>query len=434
MFFSFLATVLFLIVVEGLLTAFGVRPLFYEDPFVGFASYSPLFEEVTTEGGTVVYQTSKPKLKWFNKQSFPKNKAKNTYRIFCLGGSTTMGRPYDDKTSYSRWLRDFLNAADPTRNYEVINAGGVSYASYRVAQLMGELVQYEPDLFIVYTGHNEFLERHTYRDLLEIPESIRNMNSLLSRTRIYSSAQRLLNPPVSESSTQAESSDQKTLSTDVNAILDRTLGPETYQRDQELRSQVLTHFEYTLIRIVNMAQHSGANVILVEPASNLRDCRPFKSQHQENLSIDELKRWDQFVALGQQAMTEQQWEKALTAFDQAIEIDDRVASLHFEHGQALWKLDQFAEARKSFVRAKDEDVCPLRALTEIQTSVKQVAHQQQVPLIPFATILDSQAEHNIPGADQFLDHVHPTIDSHRRLAEILLDQLIEQNLVQPGTS
>ena len=83
-----------------------------------------------------------------------------------MGGSTTYGRPYFDNVSFCGWLRAYLQAADPTRNWEVINAGGVSYASYRVAILMEELVEYDPDLFIVYSGHNEFLERRTYPQII----------------------------------------------------------------------------------------------------------------------------------------------------------------------------------------------------------------------------------------------------------------------------
>ena len=49
-------------------------------------------------------------------------------RIICLGGSTTYGRPYNDKTSFCGWLREFLPAVDPSRQWEVINAGGISYA------------------------------------------------------------------------------------------------------------------------------------------------------------------------------------------------------------------------------------------------------------------------------------------------------------------
>ena len=35
-----------------------------------------------------------------------------TVRIFCMGGSTTYGHPYDDKTSFCGWLRAMLPGAD----------------------------------------------------------------------------------------------------------------------------------------------------------------------------------------------------------------------------------------------------------------------------------------------------------------------------------
>jgi hypothetical protein len=70
--------------------------------------------------------------------------------------------PQDDTTSFPGWLREILLSADSSKKWEVVNAGGVSYASYRVASLMDGLSDYEPDLFVVYSGHNEFLERRTY--------------------------------------------------------------------------------------------------------------------------------------------------------------------------------------------------------------------------------------------------------------------------------
>jgi hypothetical protein len=79
-----------------------------------------------------------------------------------MGGSTTYGHPYEDPTSFCGWLRELLNAAAPDHRWEVVNAGGISYASYRVALLMEELAGYQPDLFIIYSGHNEFLERRSY--------------------------------------------------------------------------------------------------------------------------------------------------------------------------------------------------------------------------------------------------------------------------------
>jgi hypothetical protein len=49
----------------------------------------------------------------FNAQQFPREKAPRTTRIFCLGGSTTYGRPYDDTTSFAGWLRELLASATP---------------------------------------------------------------------------------------------------------------------------------------------------------------------------------------------------------------------------------------------------------------------------------------------------------------------------------
>ena len=83
-----------------------------------------------------------------------------------------------------------LPKADPSRKWEVINAGAISYASYRIKGLMAELARYEPDLFIVYTGENEFLERRTYASVFETPGLLRNAAGLASRLRIATVTQR----------------------------------------------------------------------------------------------------------------------------------------------------------------------------------------------------------------------------------------------------
>ena len=163
--FSLLVTCLFFVLLECLLAAFDVQStLVDQDPYVGFESSIPLFVEKIDDGQPWM-QTAGNKLSFFNAQRFAKHKPENTFRVFCLGGSTTFGRPYDDRTSYVGWLRELLPLADVKQQWEVINAGGISYASYRVASVMDELLQYSPDLFIIYTGHNEFLEERTYRNL-----------------------------------------------------------------------------------------------------------------------------------------------------------------------------------------------------------------------------------------------------------------------------
>jgi len=65
----------------------------------------PLFVEETDPDGRKFLATPENKLVFFNQQRFPREKAPETYRIFCLGGSTTYGRPYNDTTSFAGWLR-----------------------------------------------------------------------------------------------------------------------------------------------------------------------------------------------------------------------------------------------------------------------------------------------------------------------------------------
>ena len=111
-------------------------------------------------------------------------------------------------------MRVFLSEVDPNRRWEVINAGGISYASYRVAELMEELADYEPDLFIVYSGHNEFLEKRTYDKLLKTPEIVRNMAALASRLRLYSTLYDVAYP-------EPKRKQSDLLPTELKTLLDR---------------------------------------------------------------------------------------------------------------------------------------------------------------------------------------------------------------------
>ena len=125
--FSVATVVLFFGLLELVLTAAGVRPvLVEEDPYVGFSSQLRLYEP-TGRGDEL--RTARNKLQLFNEQTFSRAKPSGVYRIFTLGGSTTYGRPFDDRTSFSGWLRTYLTALDDSKVWEVINAGGISYAT-----------------------------------------------------------------------------------------------------------------------------------------------------------------------------------------------------------------------------------------------------------------------------------------------------------------
>ena len=422
--FSLIVCTTFFVVLEIVMAAVGVRPMRYdEDPYVGFTSQIPLY--VKRPGSDGVMETAANKRAWFNTQSFSRQKPPGTYRIFCVGGSTTFGRPYDDATSYCGWLREFLNTADPSRSWEVINAGGISYASYRVALLMEELAQYEPDLVIIYSGHNEFLERRTYGTVIGTPSVVRGFGAVMSRTRTFSALHRMIHRP---------KSDATELSAEVDTILGGSVGLDAYHRDDALQQQVLAHYRFNLMRMIDIARSSGAGAILVTPASNLRDCTPFKSEHRALLGDEQRRQWQALYESAEAALAAGDPDEALVAIERATAIDDLMADSQFLRGRVLDRLGRSPEAKAAFQRARDEDVCPLRALTPMRQIVAEVAAETDVPLIDYCAIVEARSEQGIPGANLFLDHVHPTIEGHRILALALMESLQSQQIVRPDAS
>jgi len=421
-------TVAFFGLVELALLAIGVEPASREsDPWVGFSGQSRLFIESTSPSGQPILVTAENRLEFFNRQSFLRDKPPDGYRIFCLGGSTTYGHPYDDRTSFAGFLRAFLPEIDPSRQWEIVNAGGISYASYRIAVLTRELAQYQPDLFIIYTGHNEFLEDRTYSSLIDTPEPIRRAVGLARWSRTFSLAQRILRgTPAAPGGA--------TLPAEVDAILDRAVGPAAYHRDDGWRAQVLAHFRSALRQIVDIARDAGAQVVLVVPAGNLRDCTPFKSEHRDGLTTEQLREFLANFRAAEEAFQAGRLAEALNRIDRALQIDPRHAAAHYFRGRVLIGTGDTKAARQALVQAREQDVCPLRALEAIQEIVRDVAAEGKIPLIDFAALVDREAEDGIPGADWFLDHVHPTIEGYQWLARELADELIEINVVSAQPS
>lgn len=407
-----------LVVIELVLMAAGVTPLYKRtDTSVGFEGYAPLFVRHTQPDGEQVYRTASNKLQWFNMQQFPAKKGEGVTRVFCLGGSTTYGRPYDDRTSFSGWLRLFLPSVDSTRRWEVINAGGISYASYRVARVMEELAGYEPDLFIVYTGHNEFLESRTYAAYLEVPGFVRSLAVQASRTRLYSVLHDLTEKG------------KAVLPAEVDPLLDNSVGPEDYQRDDAMREAILSDYRASLQKMVEIGERAGADLIFVTPASNIADFSPFKTEPGSELSDHEIGLVDSLKQLATTSLDKGKFVRAKAITREALAIDGRDPELLFLHGKALHALDSIDEARMAYLRSRDEDICPLRALTPIREIVANVAATENTGFVDYVDIIRENSPDGIPGSELFLDHVHPTIEGNRLLALAILGEMRDEGIV-----
>jgi lysophospholipase L1-like esterase len=391
-----------------------------DDPYIGFSEIRPLF---VRRGDR--YEIPQSRQTYFRPQSFPAEKGPRTSRIFCLGGSTVQGRPYAVETAFSTWLALNLQAADPSRDWEVINCGGVSYASYRLAPIVKEVLQHEPDLLILYTGHNEFLEDRTYEDVKSTPAPITGAHALLSHSRTYNVLRSAW-----QGSRTAAPANKTEMAAEVDALLDYQGGLESYHRDDAWRRGVVKHFEFNLRRMIALARQAGVPVLLADPVSNLKDSPPFKFQNSDDLSEEEKAKFD---ALWRQAqdLTGEELQRQYNLLQQALAIDDRHAGAQYHLGKCCEAMGRYDEAKQHFLRAQDEDICPLRAISPLHEAILRVSDDTGTPLVDVRGLFQRESPHGIPGDELMVDHVHPDIHGHQLIADLLLEAMAKQQLVTP---
>lgn len=90
----------------------------------------------------------------------PVAKPEGTYRIACLGGSTTYTQRVKEVETYPAQLEAFLAAQSPGQAIEVQNAGVKGYTTAEsLMNLAFKVLDYEPDAIVVYHAVNDFYPR-----------------------------------------------------------------------------------------------------------------------------------------------------------------------------------------------------------------------------------------------------------------------------------
>ncbi|GAB4139282.1 MAG: tetratricopeptide repeat protein [Planctomycetaceae bacterium] len=424
-----------LAVVEGLCVFFDWgRPGELPDPFVGFQEIRPLF--VMNDTGTH-YEISKSRRGFFAAESFPARKGQNTFRVFCLGGSTVQGRPYSIPTSFTTWLELGLNAGDNRREWNVVNCGGISYASYRLVPILDECLQHSPDLIIVCTGHNEFLEARSYDHLKHASKWITVPVKTLSHLRTFSLMRSAWLSFQSDSPGETSQTPSQ-LKPEVDALLDYNRGIQAYHRDDQWRNHVVQHFEFNLRRMVRRCRDAKVPLLLLMPPSNLQNSPPFKSQHTDGMSADQLEQWNELLQSAR-ALYKTDLERACTLLEKAAALNHRHAGTHYELAKCYelcWRKSHNSQCRKlaiqAYRRAREEDVCPLRMIAPLENAIRKIAVETQTPLIDIHALLEQQTDDGILGDDFLVDHVHPSpIRGHQLIADAIATFMKQRNWFQP---
>ncbi|GIX00930.1 MAG: hypothetical protein KatS3mg111_4262 [Pirellulaceae bacterium] len=396
------------------------------DPYVDLHQLRPLFEPVPGDPQRV--HIAPERLHLFRPVSFTRHKPPDTIRVFALGGSTTQGEPYSTETAFPRWFGEAMQLADPTHRYEVINCGGLSYASYRVLAVLREVMQYEPDWILVYTGHNEFLERRTYDHLQE-----KNWkNQLLSRTRRLHTVRALGElfrgaRPAGDRSTKPLT----VIQSEVDALLDYRGGLDAYHRGDPWMQGVVPHFAWNLEQMLRLCRQARVPLILIRPVSNLADCPPFKIEPPPNLPPDRL---EAFQSLWDAARGEADPSRAAALANQVLALDPEHAGAHYLLGRLAYERNDAAEADRHLVLARDFDVCPLRATTPVLEVIDRLARRYQCVFVDAEQLFAVRSHLQIVGNQWLVDHIHPSIEGHQLLGHEIARACINNGMVDAPES
>jgi len=100
----------------------------------------------------------------FRGSEISKEKSDNTYRIFMVGGSTTFSSgSTSDNTTITGYLQQNFDQSEVNKKIEVINAGHDGMFSWDETEIIkNKIVNYDPDLIIVYNGINDLQYSYKY--------------------------------------------------------------------------------------------------------------------------------------------------------------------------------------------------------------------------------------------------------------------------------
>ncbi|WP_077129620.1 SGNH/GDSL hydrolase family protein [Spirosoma montaniterrae] len=325
-----------------------------------------------------------------NAEPFLKNKPDNTFRIFVLGESTTVGYPYLHNGSFHRWLQHRLLFTFPARHFEVINVGLTAVNSHTFYGFAKEIVQYKPDAVLIYGGHNEYygaLGVGSTNRMIGSPAVVRWVATLRD-LRLVQAVYQFIGWAGSLLHKQQ---------TDLRENLMKRMAADSYvPLDGELYQQGIRQFSENMSLTLALFQEHKVPVYLSTLVSNEKDLPPFVSD---------------------------------------TTSASRSADAVFWKATQAYQTGDFVAAKKRFVQAKELDMLRFRAPEAMNAIVRKLATQYTgVRLVDARKVFESHSAHGILGSETLLEHVHPNLLGYALLADAFFNALREDKRIQADWS
>ena len=313
---------------------------------------------------------------------FPLHKPAGVFRIFCVGESTVgLGQ-------FSRFLDAYLKVVRPDVRFEVVNAGQGFINPPHVLKVFRETLRYEPDLVVVYMGHNYAHEIPAMKPWEFRVQSLSDKSALLRGI--------------------------------VNAL--RPVGAA----QGASKAAAEARFAESLAEMARLARSRKLPFIVCAPASNLLHPPPGAPPFWEHGREFRL-RYGQAL-LGYE---HGDFDAAAALFRGLAKDAPGSALFPFYLGLAAQRKGLFPEARRFFEKARDLDDND-RAPTALVQLIRDNAGRWGYSVADVEREFTGAAAHGIPGFDLFIDPCHPHPAMYGHVVRPIL-RAIESAGLAPGT-
>ncbi len=407
---------------------------------VGFSAAVALFERAERADGTPVFRVSPVRLldetgaEPMPEREFLAEKPANGFRVFVVGESSAAGYPYPPAYAFGAWLARRLEASLPDLSVEVVNAAVAGYSSRRALVALREVVRFQPDVVIVYSGHNEWAERRYYSRLIEMDPWLFRLRERLFSTRLFTLASHWFTPRRESSREALERfvSGQREEFIEMFAVFSRRVKGGDYATPEQI-AQRDDLYRLNLEEIARTARGAGALVIFLTLSQNFADWSPGASTHRPGLADAETAEWRARFAEGERAAAAGDCRTALAAWERALAIDEEYALLHYRTAGCQRALGQWDLARAEYRRASDLDRVPHGAPSYFNDWIRSVAQQHGALVVDTDGLLESASEHGLVGDDLINEFVHPNLRAHQLIAAEIASTLRSAGIPRPAS-
>lgn len=338
-------------------------------------------------------------------ETFAREKSPQTFRIFCLGGSTTAGFPFDGHVSFPMQLRELLSQTYPQMQFEVINLGISAVNSFTVVDVLPEVLELQPDLILIYMGHNEFYGAYGSASTISLPGSDGTVRFFLRLQHLR--LVQLLKATISGISgwlAPAATPDNRSLMAAVIRDAAIEYDDPTFRRTRRA-------FENNLNLLLNACRERQVPVVLSTLVANLADLPPF--------SADSTSR--AMLATGQ---------PAIEVWQQRLARDSTDAAAWYGLGQAHRARGDSLLAALALTRAKDYDRIRFRASEDFNQLIRQTAQAHGSTLLDMQRAFALHSPQGLIGASLICDHLHPNPNGYYLMARAFYAAIRKSGLLR----